>query len=558
MKRIYLIRKRIYLILLILISLFIVSCNSKGIYISENNIEVDINKTLTLNKLYQGEIVKYVSSDENILKIDGYNATPIKTGSAIISVYSNVDNELISQYLINVVDNSVKKITITGNTEVKVGEAIQLSVAVNNSNNTSNGTVILDNIKWKSCDEGIASVVSSNNKYAVIIGNKEGIVTIKAYLDNDESVYDEISILVKGEQSYSSTDTEYTKSESTINISNMTNAFQSIIEKTNTSIIGVKSYYRYFNKTYEAYNASGIIYKRTCILEDGSEVDEVNDEAKILTYKYYVVTNKHIVNNLLNITIYDENDEYTCEVIACDKKVNIAVVTFKSMKYFSEAKFGDSEIIQNGEFVICMGNNLGKEYYHSSTLGVVSYNNRYLADDTDGDRVSDWDALYIQHDAATSDGSSGGALVNMKGEIVGINTLRISDEAVDNMGFAIPSNLALELIELLEQGIIPERPLLNISVYEVKDILASDTLLSQCPIPEGLNYGMYVAEVEIDGVAHKAGIKAGDIILSFGGVKLSFSYELRAAINKCIIGSGEEVEIIVSRNGEEVILKAVF
>ncbi len=548
--------KRMYLILLILISLFTISCDSKGIYISENNIEVDVNKTLTLNKTYEGRIVTYVSSDENILEIDGYNATPIRTGSAIIYVCSNNDNKVINQYLINVVDNSVKKITITGNTEVKVGEVIQLSVTVNN--NTSNGTATLNNIKWKSCDESIANVVSSNNKNAIISGNKEGIVTIKAYLVNDESVYDEISLLVKGEQSYSSTNTEYTESESIIDISNMTNAFQSIIEKTSTSIIGVKSYYRYFNKTYEAYNASGIIYKRTCILEDGTEVDEVFDESKILTYKYYVVTNKHIVNNLLNITIYDENDEYSCEVIACDKKVNIAVVTFTSMKYFSEAKFGDSEIIQNGEFVICMGNNLGKEYYHSSTLGVVSYNNRYLADDTDGDGVNDWDALYIQHDAATSDGSSGGALVNMKGEIVGINTLRISDEAVDNMGFAIPSNLALELIELLEQGIIPERPLLNISVYEVKDILASDTLLSQYPLPAGLNYGMYVAEVEIGGVAYKAGIKAGDIILSFGGVKLSFSYELRAAINKCIIGSGEEVEIIVCRNGEEVILKAVF
>ena len=228
------------------------------------------------------------------------------------------------------------------------------------------------------------------------------------------------------------------------------------------------------------------------------------------------------------------------------------------MKYFSEASFGDSDSVLNGEFVLCLGNNKGKEYYHSSSFGVVSYNNRYLADDTDGDRINDWDALYIQHDAATSDGSSGGALINMRGEIIGINTLRISDDRVDNMGFAIPSNLALELVQMLEKGIIPERPLLNVSVYEVKDILASESLKAQLYVPEGLNYGIYVSEVDYGGVAYKAGIKEHDIILSFGGVKLNFSYELRAAINKCIVGSNEEVEIVILRNGEEIILKAVF
>ena len=111
---------------------------------------------------------------------------------------------------------------------------------------------------------------------------------------------------------------------------------------------------------------------------------------------------------------------------------------------------------------------------------------------------------------------------------------------------------------MLEKGIVPERPLLNVSVYEVKDILASDALIKECNVPEGLNYGIYVSVVDKGGVAYKAGIQEHDIILSFGGVKLNFSYELRAALNKCIIGSNEEVEIIILRDGEEIILKAVF
>ena len=530
------------------ISLF--GCNSLEIYVSENNIEVELNKELILNKKYNGEMVRYESNDQEKLSINNYKLKANEVGTYVINVYSVNTDEVITRYLINVIDTKINSITIVGETEMYEGEYIDLNI----SNYISNSKII-----WKSLNEEVATVTKVSNSSAIAVGVSEGIVTIKAYLEEDESVYDEFTVLVKPVSSYTGTSTDYTYSSETIDISDMTKAFKAIIEKTETSIIGVKSYYKYFNKEYVAYDASGIIYKRTYVLTDGTEVDSLNNENNTFKYyKYYVVTNKHIVNNMSKVRVYDEEDEYSCDIIASDKKVNLTVLTFTCMKYFSEASFGDSDSVLNGEFVLCLGNNKGKEYYHSSSFGVVSYNNRYLSDDTDGDRINDWDALYIQHDAATSDGSSGGALINMRGEIIGINTLRISDDRVDNMGFAIPSNLALELVQMLEKGIIPERPLLNVSVYEVKDILASESLKAQLYVPEGLNYGIYVSEVDFGGVAYKAGIKEHDIILSFGGVKLNFSYELRAAINKCIVGSNEEVEIVILRNGEEIILKAVF
>ena len=542
--------KKLYIALLLIFCISLFGCNSLEIYVSENNIEVELNKELTLNKKYNGEMVRYESNDQEKLSISNYKLKANEVGTYVINVYSVNTDEVITRYLINVIDTKINSITIVGETEMYEGEYIDLNI----SNYISNSKII-----WKSLNEEVATVTKVSNSSAIVVGVSEGIVTIKAYLEEDESVYDEFTVLVKPVSSYTGTSTDYTYSSETIDISDMTKAFKAIIEKTETSIIGVKSYYKYFNKEYVAYDASGIIYKRTYVLTDGTEVDSLNNEDNTFKYyKYYVVTNKHIVNNMSKVRVYDEEDEYSCDIIASDKKVNLTVLTFTSMKYFSEGSFGDSDSVLNGEFVLCLGNNKGKEYYHSSSFGVVSYNNRYLSDDTDGDRINDWDALYIQHDAATSDGSSGGALINMRGEIIGVNTLRISDDRVDNMGFAIPSNLALELVQMLEKGIIPERPLLNVSVYEVKDILASESLKAQLYVPEGLNYGIYVSEVDYGGVAYKAGIKEHDIILSFGGVKLNFSYELRAAINKCIIGSNEEVEIVILRNGEEIILKAVF
>lgn len=545
--------KKIVLLLLLLLGVFLFGCEKAKIYISENNIEVELNKRISFKTKYEGIPVYYESGNPDVLEISGYKGNPLKEGYVTINMYSNDDGTLLKQYLFEVVDKTVKSITISGDSKVTAGDMIILNL---------NDIILNDNVIWESLDESVAIISQSNNSNAYIQGKKEGIVTIKASLASDSNVYDEFVLWVIPNETFDKTDIKFSESTEKIDISNMTKALSAIINKTKTSVIGVKSFYQYFGSTKEAYNASGIIYKRTCILENGQEVLEsdidYNTIDKFLTFKYYVVTNKHIVNNMKIVKVYDETNEYPCTIIASDKKVNISVLTFESQKYYSTAEFGDSENVDSGEFVLCIGNNLGSEYYHTSTFGVVSYNNRYLADDTDGDGVSDWDALYIQHDAATSDGSSGGALVDMNGKVIGINTLRISDVRIDNMGFAIPSNLLLELVKLLEQGIIPERPLLNVSVYEVKDILANEVLQKEYYIPENINYGIYVAEVDKGGVADKAGIKPNDIILYFNGNKMSFSYELRAVINECIIGSNEEIEIIVYRDGKEIILKVVF
>ena len=126
------------------------------------------------------------------------------------------------------------------------------------------------------------------------------------------------------------------------------------------------------------------------------------------------------------------------------------------------------------------------------------------------------------------------------------------------MGFAIPSNLTVELCSQLSQGIVPERPVFKISVLTVVDILKNEYLMNDYPIPEGITYGIYIAEVDKGGVGDKCGMKPGDIIVEFDGKKITYSYELRAAMGEVIIGSGEEINVVVYRNGEYITLKAVF
>ena len=118
---------------------------------------------------------------------------------------------------------------------------------------------------------------------------------------------------------------------------------------------------------------------------------------------------------------------------------------------------------------------------------------RYIEDDTDDDGVSDWSALYIQHDAAINPGNSGGPLLNTKGEIVGINTMKFAATDIDNMGFSIPSKTILELIPHLEKGEVPKRATLGISGNEIEKLLESPDPLK--PIPEGITYGIYVVDV---------------------------------------------------------------
>ena len=242
--------------------------------------------------------------------------------------------------------------------------------------------------------------------------------------------------------------------------------------------------------------------------------------------------------------------------------MDLAVLKFESKFYFPTAKIGDSESVEKGEFIISVGHGTGKEYFKSSTFGVISSGKRYVNTDTNGDGLNDWDSEYIQHDASINESDSGGAIVNLKGEVIGINSTKISNLVYNNMSFAIPINVVMEIVKQLEVGQRPKRATLGVQILDISGYWQDpEVYQEQYPginIPKHIRYGFYISVVDKGGVADKANVKVGDIILEFNHVETRYSYQVRAELGKFIIGSGQVAEMKVYRNGEVITLYCEF
>ena len=197
------------------------------------------------------------------------------------------------------------------------------------------------------------------------------------------------------------------------------------------------------------------------------------------------------------------------------------------------AKFGDSDSLLVGEPAIAIGNPLGLEFRGSVTAGVISALNRSI-------EVGERKFNLIQTDAAINPGNSGGALVNADGEVVGINSAKVAVSGVEGIGFAIPVNTAKPILdELVEKGRIA-RPYLGASLMD-KDIAA------RYGFEIDLHGGIFIVKVVQGSPADEAGIRAGDIILSFNGNKVSTAVDLRTKLSECRVG--DTVEVTIMRNG---------
>lgn len=309
---------------------------------------------------------------------------------------------------------------------------------------------------------------------------------------------------------------------------------------------------------------SGVIYKR---------VENKDNDSNITGYTYYAVTNRHVItgNNVnYEYKIYAylgyENLEIEAEIVGYDTKVDMAVIKFEHSTLIQPVEFANSDEVEKGQFVIAIGNPDGYDYYGSATLGIVSGELRYISDDTDGDNVNDFNATYIQHDASINPGNSGGGLFTIDGKLIGINTLKIVDDEIDNMGFAIPSNIIQSLIEnYIEKEIEITRPRLGITGSNVREltnaVIAANGLL-EIPDIYGITkpYGLYVVSITLGGSLSESGVQKDDIILTFDGEKLTSMNILSAKLNSLteyFIGS--EVQIsYYSRSQNKIITETII
>ena len=354
-----------------------------------------------------------------------------------------------------------------------------------------------------------------------------------------------------------------------INIEDFENLVKTAIDIVAPSVLGITSYINVNDKLTPYSTGSGVVYKVLAINSDGEAMEDYMQailDNTVDHFEYYLMTNRHVVSDnekdIVSVEVYDGDlgVYYEAEVLGFDDKVDVAVVKFLTEKFMKPVEFM-SEQVERGDFAIAIGNPNGYDYYGSATFGIVSHGKRYLSDDTDGDLINDWDAEYIQHDVAINPGNSGGALINLEGKLIGINTLKLVSDDIDNMGFAIPLSTIQKLLPLLEKGITPQRYKLGISIYMIKEIIDSKfnesfTDSSGNPItslPEGINSGVYITEVGVDSISNGI-LFADDIIVSFNGEKIMYSYEFRAILGE--MTKGDSAEFLVYRGNEfiEVII----
>ncbi len=462
------------------------------------------------------------------------------------------------QILIHVIDD-ILSINATASQQITIGESIS----------------IITSILPTSADQ---RVTFTSTDPSIIVVDEEGIVTAVNYglarviissVKNPKKTK-ELTFIIneEDEQNYAKIIRTIIDNDNTeIQFNDYNGILLPIIESNISSIIGISCYGTQNGAVINTTFASGVVYRCDAILKDGTNIrnfTDFNNLQNVSNFRYYVITNRHIVKDEQNIKVYlgSEHNEIPAKLMEYDEKIDLAVISFESALYVPTAKIGNSDEVVSGEFILSMGNSQGKNYFRSIVFGVVSHPNRYISDDTDGDGVGDWDAQYIQHDASLNESDSGGALVNMSGEIIGINTTKISVSSYNNMSFAIPINLVMEIVKQLEEGISPKRATLGVEILDVKAYHANkEYYQSYYPgltIDSSIKYGFYISKVNDGGVASQANVQVGDIMVEFNGVAIRYSYLVRAELGKFLIGSGEQTTIKVIRNGEITILTVTF
>lgn len=248
----------------------------------------------------------------------------------------------------------------------------------------------------------------------------------------------------------------------------------------------------------------------------------------ILTDDGYIVTNQHVIADANEITIIlNSGEEYVATLVGADEKTDLAVLKINATG-LTPATLGDSNLVEVGDLAVAIGNPLGQELAGTVTSGVISAVNRKMTIDNRSYNL-------IQTDAAINPGNSGGALVNKYGEVVGINSIKMSRDGIEGIGFAIAMSEAKPIIDdLMNSGYVSGRTRVGITATESRN-------------------GLTVYSVTEGSGAEKAGIKAGDLIVKVDNIAVTSVSELNEIKDKK--SPGDYITLTVIRNGDLVDVK---
>ena len=266
-------------------------------------------------------------------------------------------------------------------------------------------------------------------------------------------------------------------------------------------------------------------------------VEQGSGSGIIISEDGYIVTNNHVIAGANEITVkLSTDEEYTAELIGTDAQTDLAVLKINASG-LKAAALGNSNDVQVGEQVIAIGNPLGEQLSGSVTVGYISALNRKI--DVEGTTYN-----LLQTDAAINEGNSGGALVNLNGEVIGINSVKVAASGVEGLGFAIPISDAKPIIDdLIAHGYVTGRPSIGVEVVALNNSIAY-----YYDLP--LNYGLYVNSVQKDSGAEKAGLKNGDIIVGCNGKDVKTLDELNEIRDQ--FKSGDTITLTIYRDDKKL------
>ena len=262
----------------------------------------------------------------------------------------------------------------------------------------------------------------------------------------------------------------------------------------------------------------------------------------------YIVTNNHVVSGSDKLeVILSDGTKLTATKVGTDSVTDLAVLKIKADKVKSVASFGDSNAISAGQTVLAIGSPLGTQYATSVTSGIVSAKSRTV-DTTDDNGQTTGQATVIQTDAAINSGNSGGPLINLSGQIIGINSMKLSGSSssssegasIEGMGFAIPSNEVVSIINQLVANGKVVRPALGISAIDL-DQVSADQQSSILKLPSSVTGGVVVAGYTTTSIAKKAGIKKYDVIVAVNGTTVKNMAALHTELYKHSVGDTVKV-----------------
>lgn len=263
----------------------------------------------------------------------------------------------------------------------------------------------------------------------------------------------------------------------------------------------------------------------------------------------YIITNNHVVaDGDEAVVTFANGKEQKVEIVGKDELTDLALL--KTAVDFKAEAFvmGNSSLVKKGEYVIAMGSPLGIEYQGSVSGGLISGVDRRMEMDIDNNGVADWDVNVLQTDAAINPGNSGGPLINMAGELIGINSMKITDTSVEGFGFALPINEVLPIITELENNGKVVRPILGISVQPIEQLSMLDK--AYLGIDSKVESGLLIVKVASRTPAAAAGIKEGDILVKFDGKDIKDYKQFRQYLYSHKVK--DKVSIVVNRNGKEI------